>query len=179
MARLNQRLGLTRYEADEYYKKALAAYEKRNLDEALINMNDAIQALPTNPEYYATRGFFFVEDDVPDKAEADFEKALKIHPYEMLAHYGRGIIAFRNKKWDEALQHFLNAYYADPKRAETLYYLAIVYHRRGENANAVHVMRQAHELLEAAGDKRRSDALKWIRTLEKIPDAPRLQSGTG
>lgn len=178
MARLNQRLGLTRYEADEYYKKALAAYEKRHLDEALINMTDAINALPTNSEYYAARGFIYLEDGIDDKAEPDFAQALKIHPYEMLAHYGRGIIAFREKKWDDALQHFLSAYYANPKRAETLYYLAIVYHRLSEQANALQVMRQAHELLEAAGDKRRSDAAKWIRTLEKIAHQPRLQ-GSG
>jgi tetratricopeptide (TPR) repeat protein len=177
MARINQRLGLTRYEADEYYKKGLAAYEKRNLDEALINLENAITALPNNAEYYAARGFVYLEDGLEDKAEADFAQALKLYPYEMLAHYGRGVIAFREKKWDAALQHFMNAYYADPKRAETLYYMAIVYHRKGENANALQVMRQAQSLLEAANDKRKNDATKWIRTLEKLADQPHLESG--
>jgi Flp pilus assembly protein TadD len=178
MASFNQRLGLTRYEADEYYKKGLAAYEKRNLDEALVNLTDAINALPSNAEYYAARGFIYLEDGIDDKAEVDFAQALKLYPYEMLAHYGRGVIAFREKKWDEALRHFTSAYHANPKRAETLYYLALVYHRTGENANALHVMRQAHALLEAAGDKRKGDAAKWIKALEKIQNSPRLQSGT-
>lgn len=168
MARLSQRLGLTRYEADEYYRKGLAAYEKRNLEEAIINITDAINALPTNPEYYAARGLMYVEDDIPDKALADFEQALKRYPYEMLAHYGRGVLAFREKEWDTALEHFTQAYRSDPNRAETLYYLALTYHRKGEQVNAHTVMQKAQALFEQSGDKRKSDAAKWSRTLEKL-----------
>ncbi|HEX2619918.1 MAG TPA: tetratricopeptide repeat protein, partial [Phototrophicaceae bacterium] len=149
MARITQRLGLTRFEADEFYKKALAAYEKRNLDEALINMSDAINALPNNSEYYAARGFLYLEDGIDDKASADFTQALKLYAYEMLAHYGLGVVAYREKKWDEALKSFTSAYHVDPKRPETLYYLAMVYHQKGDPVSALQVMRQAYELLDA------------------------------
>lgn len=177
MARITQRLGLTRFEADEFYKKALAAYEKRNLDEALINLTDAINELPTNSEYYAARGFMYLEDGIDDKATADFEQALKLYAYEMLAHYGLGVVAFREKQWDTALQRFLSAYQADPKRPETLYYLALVYYEKKEYANALQVMKQAYDLMDTAGDKRKTDAQKWLRVLEKLVNLPVLPSG--
>jgi tetratricopeptide (TPR) repeat protein len=173
MARITQRLGLTRYEADEFYKKGLAAYEKRNLDEALVNLSDAIDALPNHAEYYAARGFVYLEDGIEDKAGADFQQALKLYPYEMLAHYGQGILAYRSKQWEPALNHFLNAYRADQKRPETLYYLALVYHHLGQYENALQVMRQAQAALDANGDKRKSDAGKWVRTLEKLVEQDR------
>src|SRR3990172_8937057 len=136
MARITARFGLTRYQADEYYAEALNVYKKGNLEEAILNLGYAIELLPGNSEYYAARGFMYLEDGVQDKALADFEAALKRHPYEMLAHYGRGIIAYKDKNWDEALAHFNDAYVADPNRAETLYYLALVYHRKGDQAAA-------------------------------------------
>lgn len=184
MARLTQRLGLTRFEADEFYKKALAAYQKRNMEDALLNMDSAIAAMPDNAEYYAARGLMYVEDGVDDKAEQDFNAALQHFPYEMLAHYGRGMLAFNRKKWDEALEHFTAAYRMDQQRPETLYYLAIVYHRKNENENARKVMTLAITALDAANpnadaltgadqralERRRSDAAKWLKTFEKLAE---------
>jgi tetratricopeptide (TPR) repeat protein len=186
MARLTQRLGLTRAEADEHYRKALLAYQvvnqKRNLEEALLHMDAAISALPDNAEYYAARGLMYAEDGIDDKAEADFRAALKRFPYEMLAHYGLGVLAFRQRSWDAALAHFTEAYRVDPARPETLYYLAIVYHRRGENEYARQVMARAVAALDAAApnpdslsaadqralERRRSDAGKWLKTFQKL-----------
>lgn len=162
------RLGLNRYEADEYYKKALESFAKRNFDEAILNLNEAIKLLPKNSEYLATRGFVRLEDGLELEAEEDFALALKHYPFEMLAHYGRGIIAFNQKKWDEAQQHFTHAYRADPKRAETMYYLALTHHRKGEQATALSVMQKALALFEANNDRRKNDATKWVRTLTNL-----------
>ncbi len=170
MARLTARFGLTRYEADEHYKMALDAYKKRNLEEALLNLERAIELLPGNSEYYAARGFMYLEDGVKDKALADFEEAVKRHPYEVLAHYGRGVIAYQNKNWDEALAHFNDAYVGDPKRPETLYYLGLVHHRKDDNATALGWMQQAQEGFKSSNDKRRADAGRWVRELQKLVD---------
>lgn len=168
MVNFTQRLGLTRYEADEYYKKALEAYGKLKLEEAILNMDEAIKALPNNSEYYAARGLFYLEDGVTEKAQADFEYAVKLHRYELLACYGRGIIAFKQGNWDEALAHFTDAYGADPNRPETLYYLALTQHRKGNHAAALPLMEKAQTALETAGDKRRVDATKWVKELQRL-----------
>lgn len=171
MTRLVQRLGLTRYEADEHYKQALALYKKRQLNEAIIEIGYAIELLPTNSEYLAARGFFYLEDGITKEAGADFEAALKIYPYEMLAHYGRGMIAYQSKNWDEAIAHFGDAYRADPQRPETLYYLALAYHRKGQNALALSYMQQAASRYDEIGDtKSRRSAERWVKELAKLAE---------
>jgi len=168
MARFSQRLGLTRYDADENYKLALEAYRKRQLDEAILKMGDAIELLPTRAEYYAARGFFYLEDGEDKKAQEDFQHALKLYPLEMLANYGRGIIAYKDKNWDEALAHFKDAFKADSKRPETLYYLAMTYHRKGDNAQAYAYMEMAVAAFDKGGDKRKADAQRWQREFQKL-----------
>jgi tetratricopeptide (TPR) repeat protein len=167
MPALNQRLGLTRYEADEHYKRALDAYGKSNLAEAVEAMTYAINLLPTKAEYYATRGFFQLQDGATREAEADFAQALEIYPYEMLAHYGLGMIAYKAQDWDAAMERFTTAYRVDPKRAETLYYLALVYYKLGEVASAVNVMTRALDAFEASNDRRKTQAERWLRDLAK------------
>ena len=168
MARLGQRLGFTRFEADEYYKKAITAYNKRNVEEAILNMEHAIELLPTNAEYYSARGFFYLQDSIDNKAQADFEAALKLYPYEMMAHYGRGIIAYKQKNWDEAVAHFTDAYHCDPKRAETHYYLALTHHHKYENQQALAYMNMAVAGFDAKGDKRKRQAERWVKTLTDL-----------
>jgi tetratricopeptide (TPR) repeat protein len=177
MPRLTQRLGFTRYEADEYYREALDNYSKRKVNDAILSMERAIELLPTNAEYYATRGFFYLEDGIDKKAAADFEKALELYPYEMMAHYGLGMIAYKAKKWDEAQEHFTNAYRANPERPETLYYLALSHHHKGENTPALAYMQQAEALFEANEDRRKSQTGRWVRQLQKLVKQARLPEG--
>jgi tetratricopeptide (TPR) repeat protein len=166
--RFGARLGLTRYEADEYYREALDAYQKNNLEEALTNITFAIELVPNHSEYYATRGFFHLEHGLKDKAQEDFEEALRRHSYEMLAHYGRGIIAYKDKNWEEAQAHFNDAWAAMPDRAETLYYMALTNHRLRQHKLALYWMEQAQAKFEAQEDKRSRDAEKWVREFKKI-----------
>ncbi|MFW5708697.1 MAG: tetratricopeptide repeat protein [Chloroflexota bacterium] len=169
MSRLAQRLGLTRYEADEHYKRALEAYNKNELEHARQEMTYAIELLPTNAEYYAARGLFHLEDSHFDEAQTDFEQALKLYPYEMLAHYGRGRIAYRNRNWEEALAHFADAYRADPERPETLYHLALTYHHLGRNALGLSYMQQAAARFDAQGNtKTRRNAERWIKEMSRL-----------
>ena len=119
MARLVQRLGLTRYDADQHYKEALQAFKKSNIEEAYAQIRQAIQLLPTLAEYHAAQGYFYYEDGAKDKAEEAFDTALELNPYEMLANYGRGMIAYNDKNWEEASAYFLDALAAQPTRPET------------------------------------------------------------
>ena len=179
MPRLTQRLGFTRFEADEHYQQALEHYGKRNINDAILAIELAIELLPTNAEYYAARGFFYLEDGVDQKAAADFEKALQRYPYEMLAHYGLGMIAYNAKHWDEAQRHFADAYRARPDRPETLYYLALAHHHKGENGPALAYMRQAEAIFEANEDKRKSQTSRWVKQLQKVVKQEQLPRGKG
>ena len=170
MARIDQHLGFTRYEADAYYKQALEAFRKGDFDAAIDNMKNAIAALPKKPEYYAARGLMYLEDGVTESALDDFDHALRLFPHEMLAHYGKGIVAFKDRNWDEALQHFTAAYYADQQRPETLYYLALTYYHKRDFASAANLMKLANDRFEATNDRRKADSQKWLRELAKMAD---------
>lgn len=186
MARLVQRLGLTRYDADEHYKLALQAYKKSNIEEAYAQIRQAIELLPTLAEYHATQGFFYLEDGAKEKAQEALDEALALNPYEMLANYGKGIIAYNDKNWEEATAYFFDALAAQPMRPETQYYLAMVNHRQGANAEALKWMTQAKNGFAKAGDKRERNCDRWLREFEKLvedgvirfnpenPDAPQL-----
>ncbi len=167
MAQFTRRMGAARFEADEYYRQALEAYRKRSYDTAINDMNDAISLQPRRAEFYAARGFFYLEDGVEDKAQADFQQALKLYPQEMLAHYGRGVIAYKTGNMEEALAHFSDAYKGDPKRPETLYYLALIYHRQKQHEVARRLMDVGLNALPAE-DKRRGDFQKWLREFYRI-----------
>lgn len=168
MARLVQRLGLTRFDADEAYKKGLDAYKKGDFDEAITLINEAIELLPSNAEYFASRGLVFLEDGILDKARKDFEQALKLYDFEMLAHYGLGVIEYNEKNWNAALKHFMDAYQADPSRVETVFYIGLVYYQIKDYVTALKVLHQVREQFEARGDKRRTLANKWIQEIEKL-----------
>ena len=167
MMNLTRRLGLPRYEADEYYKLALTAYDQGDFDQAIDNLSKALDLLPSQPEYLAARGYIYLQDGVNDKANADFDAALKRHEFEMLALFGRGVLAFKDRNWEDAETYFSRALAAIPERPETLYYLALVLHRQRKNEQALALMRRALAGFETANDKRRSEARLWVRELEK------------
>jgi tetratricopeptide (TPR) repeat protein len=176
MARLVARLGLTRYEADEYYKIALDFYNKKNMEEALNNIAEALKLHPYHAEYHATQGFFYLEHGARDKAAAAFAEALKINQYEMLAHYGLGVLAYKEQAWPTAIYHFNLAHMITPDRAENIYYLALSQYRGGQIEAALASMQQAAALYDKLPDakKQAKDARAWIAEWDKpsLPPPP-------
>ena len=168
MTTLAQRLGITRYRADERYRAALLAFSQRDIKAAREAVNDAIDLLPSHAEYHAAQGFFAQEDKSHDAARECYDRALQLNPYEMLANYGRGMMAYRAKEWAEAAGHFATALAAQPTRLETLYYMAMCQHRLGRNDEAMRWMIEAARLFGEANDRRFSHCEKWLREFEKL-----------
>ncbi len=171
MTKLAQRLGLPRYAADERYQAALRAFIARDLQTAKREAQFAIDLLPTHAEYQAAYGFFLLEDKANrDKAgaKAAFELALRLNPYEMLANYGSGMLAYQAKDWAAAGDYFLNALAAQPARAETQYYLAMVSHRLGQNDAALRWMAAARAAFAKIEDRRERHCRAWQREFEKL-----------
>lgn len=174
MARLVARFGVSRYDADEHYRIALDFYQKKNLEQAILHMNSAIEIFPNRAEYYAARGFFYLEDGVNEKAGADFDASLSKNPYEVLANYGKGVIAYSGKEYEKALEYFMKAWAADNQRPENLYYIALSFHRQKQNEKALQWMRQAQAIYARASEedkeakRRQKNAERWISEFEKL-----------
>lgn len=167
MTNFSSRLGGARYEADIYYQKALEAYKKHQLGDAVQNMQYAIGLVPKNAEYLAARGLFYLEDGIKDKAHADFDQALRYHAFEVLANYGKGILAYQAGDWTMSRDYFMKAWAGDNRRAETHYYIALTYHRESDNDNAKVWMTLARDLfLEDKAHQK--DAEKWLEEFERL-----------
>ncbi|MCY3779126.1 MAG: tetratricopeptide repeat protein [Chloroflexi bacterium] len=168
MNKLAQRLGLTRYRADERYRAGLAAFVSRDLESAIRELQMAAELLPSHAEYHAALGFVLLDGKRQREARESFKQALTLNRYEMLANYGRGIIAYRGKSWLEALNFFSAAYAAQPERAETEYYLGMINHRLGRNKEAVKWMEAAAAAFAKTGDRRESHCTAWLREFHKL-----------
>ena len=168
MTKLSHRFGAKRFAADEYYARALQAYQAQRLPEAQEHIESAIELLPNHAEYLAMQGWIHLEGDETGAAKAAFDLALQANPYEMLANYGKGMLAYREKSWDSAAGCFLNALAASPDRPEIQYYLALVRHRQGENAQALQWMDAAKTIFAKASDDREERCHAWLREFEKL-----------
>ena len=82
MAQFTRRMGTARFEADEYYRQALEAFRKRSYDTAINDMNDAIALQPRRSEFYAARGFFYLEDGWITKRRTISSKPCVLYPQE-------------------------------------------------------------------------------------------------
>lgn len=168
MSGLRQRLGISRFQADEHYKLALLAFGRRDLKRAQAEIQAAIDLLPRHAEYHAVHGLYLLEDKAPDRAQDAFERALALDAYDMLANYGGGMMAYRAKDWKTAARLFLMALAAKPSRPETQYFLAMAYHRLGQNAEAERWMDAARAGFADRDDRREKQSAGWIREFRKL-----------
>ncbi len=171
MTSMAQRLGITRFDADQRYRAGLAAFAARDQRAAINEVQAAIELLPNHAEYHAALGLLLLEDKQKPAAVAAFDEALRLNPYESLANYGKGMIAYRAKDWRAAEGHFVNALAAQPERAEAQYYIGMVKHRLGQNAQALEWMRSAAAAFAKDNDRRESHCTAWMREFEKLAAA--------
>lgn len=168
MASLAQRLGISRYDADQRYRAGLAAFAARDLRNAIEELRAAIELLPNHAEYHAALGLLLLEDKRKADALETFEEALRLNPYEALANYGKGMIAYSAKDWRAAESCFFRALAAQPARAEAQYYMAMTKHRLGRNGEALEWMGAAVAGFSAKNDKREKHCRDWLREFETL-----------
>ncbi|MCC7206234.1 MAG: tetratricopeptide repeat protein [Anaerolineae bacterium] len=170
-------LGLKAATGEQYYRRALKNFEAHNLDDALADISEAIYYSRHNPDYYTTRGLFFVEMERRQEAEQDFAYALRLNKRQGLAHFGLGMLRFGEGDYDAAQAHFLEALKAPgARRAEVHFYLAVTRHQLGDDIQALQDIDRALTLFPA-NDKRLKDARAWRKEIEgQVPDAVKKAS---
>ena len=170
-----QRVGLARSEAQRYYERGLQAFAQHSYEDALADLDAAIERAPGYIELYCARGIIALEAGKLPGAKEDFEYALSVSKRQWLALYGLGTLAAGRNAWAEAVEWFTKAQVLAPARPEVWYYRAVALHNLGQTDKAAADMKTALRWF-AAGDKRRSDAQKWLKFLdpnaEIAPAAP-------
>lgn len=155
--------------AERFLERALFAYSKDKFEDALSDMDAAVEAEPHNAELYATRGFILARAGHDSEAEPDLEKALKINPQQWLAHYTRAMMAFKTGDLDKALGHLAVAKVVAPRRPEILIYQAAAYYHKKDKPNAQKIIAEAVEIIESGDKKLLKEAKKWQKAINDLP----------
>jgi len=168
-----RRLGLTREHGEAYYRRGLDAYEKGDLENAILDLSEAIHYDRGHAEFYSTRGLFHLESSHDEEALLDLEYALKLSKRQWLAHYALGILDFRHGEYESAVKHFDEAQKRASHRPEVWFYRAVAHHYAGDDAKALADIQRAEKLFPS-GDKRVKDVTAWIKELRNsIPAQPK------
>lgn len=151
---------------DRYLERGLHYLEKRNLEDALADLDEAINLSPKDAELYVTRGWILAELERNQEATDDLEYAVKRDPGQWLAHYFLGLIAMRQNNHETAIQQFSQAQRIVPHRPELFFARSIAHYQSGDVAKAAEDADIAEQVIKGR-DKLRGEIRKLIVQIKK------------
>jgi Flp pilus assembly protein TadD len=155
-------LGLLREQAEAYYRRALQAFDEGDMENAILDISEALYNDAGYAEFYATRGLFYLQDLKLAEADADLHYALKLNKRTWLAHYCLGIVDFQAADYQAAFAHFNTAAQYAPHRFEVIFYRGVAAWYANKDDIARQDMEEAYKLLPE-DDKRRKEAQAWLK----------------
>src|SRR6185312_7310502 len=106
--------------AEDYFKRAKDRYQNSKYQDALNDMNRAIELSPGDANYLTGRGQVWYHLSDNDKAIADFNRALDIDPNSLVALNARGIAEDAKQDYAAAVRDYSLAIQLAPNNS-TLY----------------------------------------------------------
>ncbi len=129
-----------------YYYRALLYLELGKNDEALADLDKAIEQNPHFPEAFAARGNVYLSMNRPASAVEDFNKALQLGLTEEPSIFiNRGLAYFQLDIYDLAEKDFQKALELDPHSAAAWFNLGTLYLYQGEEEKAISAFDKAAE----------------------------------
>lgn len=134
--------------AYDAHDKAMKLASEGDFDGALASVNQAIKAEPREAMFFALRGRIYKAQDQPEKARADFDKAVSLYPemFEYQLYNGLNELALNNLT--KARQHLERANQVVPTSIAYLR-LGDISRQQGQRNEAVRYYSAA---AEAGGD---------------------------
>ncbi|WP_417859450.1 tetratricopeptide repeat protein [Xanthomarina gelatinilytica] len=93
-----------------YSQMALDAYKVQNYTDAIVNFDKAINAQPNNQNFYTMRGTVYEDMGNDVAAERDFRKNLELSPNSYIGAYRLGMVYFRKKDFENAINWLKKSY---------------------------------------------------------------------
>jgi len=115
------------------------------VDKAIASLTMAKSYDNNNPLIFVGLGDAYLARGAFDPAKTNYEQALKIKNFAA-AHYGLGKIAFRQKKYNDALEQHNKATEADPNFAEAYFEKGLIYYLSDKFDPALDAFKKYSEL---------------------------------
>ena len=123
--------------AAAYCNRGHGLTEKRELDRALADLNEAIRIDPAYACAYTNRGHVYAFKRDLEHAMADYDEAIRIDPSFALAYNNRGDAWYGKGDIDRAFADFNTAIKLDPGLAIAYGNRGFVYYRQRDMAHAI------------------------------------------
>ncbi|GEM_PF-6113110 len=121
---LNHAIHLDPSDPEAYHKRALAKYEMQRCEQAIVDLDMAVQLDP-QAAYYHARGRIKYETDRYEDAVVDYSEAIRLDSGNLKAYYDRAWAYEQIKRYEEALRDYDRIIAIDPG-------LPRIYFERGE-----------------------------------------------
>jgi len=127
--------------APVFVDRAVVAYSEGLYDEALKELQEALQRDPENVDALYYQGMVYAAMDRPKDALAALEKARKLRPADIDVAFQLGTLYFGQKEYEKAEPFLREVYRADPKRPNIGYYLGFIEFNKGNFREALSYFR--------------------------------------
>jgi len=147
-------------------------------DNALADLNRAVELAPRDAELLADRALLYFQLDKPEQARTDAEMAIKLNPNLASAYRAHSLVSMAQGRTDEAIQHVSEAMRLAPDYARDYFVRAQLYLSREPLRlfEALADLNRAIELGEqhpAVFENRARTLLMLGKAQEAIPDMRR------
>ncbi len=119
-----------------YLKIGKYFLEQNNFKLAEKFFMDGLKNDPHNKHILFCISEMYEKSGFPDKALVHLTKILQDHPDEILAQYHKGLLLFKENRFDEAINTFESVINKDPKHIGALFSLASMYESVGDVTRA-------------------------------------------
>ena len=150
---------------ERYLERGIAAFEKESYEDALADLDEAIENTPNLGELYATRGLILHLMRRDEDSEEDLAHALNLDSHQWLVFYVQGLIAMRNKNHEEAIEYFSRAQRYVPTRPEILHSRAMAYYGYGNLDAAIGDLKLAVDTMDSK-DKQLKEIKRLLKVME-------------
>jgi protein O-GlcNAc transferase len=157
--------------ADAYHNAGYDFHRKRQIDDAIIYYQKAIQLNPSHEQALYNLAAAFHEKNQIDKAIYYYQKALQLNSQFIGAYYNLGTIFQGKKLFDEAIACYRKAIQLNPNLVDPYYNMGVVLQEQGKTIEALAAYDKALQINPSFTSAR------WARCICRIPIIYQSQSG--
>ncbi|WP_413160868.1 tetratricopeptide repeat protein [Capilliphycus salinus ALCB114379] len=161
---------------NQYYEKAKQAVQLNNramkliesgdYQQAISNLNEAVNLNPGQIEAYLNRGVAYSELNSHASAIANYDKAIELAPNNADAYYYRADEYLQAGNAPKALADYNKAIQLNPNYSQAYLDRGFIYYQQGESIKAIEDLQKAADLLGRQGDlQTQNTALEVIQDI--------------